>query len=73
VRRLRRRRFVAERNSTPHRSLLPAEAGKPVATIFVDASTLTFSTLALSPGPQRLTITNPSDDTYTLDAAFIAN
>ena len=47
--------------------------GKSAAATFLDANTLSVTTPALTPGPQRLTITDPSGDTYTLDAAIIAN
>lgn len=47
--------------------------GKAVTPTFLDANSLTVTTPALSAGAQRLTITNPSGDTYTLDAAFKGN
>jgi len=48
-------------------------AGKSAATTFVDANTLTIAIPPLTAGPQQITITNPTGDTYTLDAAFTAN
>jgi hypothetical protein len=47
--------------------------GKNVPATFVDINTLTLVTPQLAPGPQQLTISNPSGDSYTLDAAFTAN
>jgi DNA-binding beta-propeller fold protein YncE len=40
---------------------------------FVDINTLTVTVPSLAPGPQQVIITNPSGDTYTLDAAFTVN
>jgi len=39
---------------------------------YIDASTLTVITPAVSPGPTRITISNPDGSTYSLDAAFVA-
>jgi hypothetical protein len=47
--------------------------GKSATVAFTDASTITISTPAVSAGPQRLTLTNPSGETTSLDAAFTAN
>jgi hypothetical protein len=47
--------------------------GKTSAVAFVDINTLTVVTPAVTPGAQRITITNANGDTYTLDAAFTAN
>ena len=47
--------------------------GKNAAVVFVDMNTLTLTTPLLAPGPQPITITNPSGDSYARDAAFTAN
>ncbi|HKV25253.1 MAG TPA: IPT/TIG domain-containing protein [Candidatus Acidoferrum sp.] len=47
--------------------------GKSASTTFVDMNTLTFVLPALPAGAQRVTVTNPNGDTYSLDAAFTAN
>ncbi len=47
--------------------------GKSAAVTFTDASTIAITTPAVSAGPQRLTLTNPSGETTFLDAAFAAN
>jgi hypothetical protein len=47
--------------------------GKSAAVTFVDASTITIATPAVTGGPQRLTLTNPNGETTSLDAAFTAN
>jgi hypothetical protein len=48
-------------------------AGKSAPTSFVDINTLSVTTPLLSAGPQQIQITNPSGDSYSLDAAFTAN
>ncbi|MGH9742227.1 MAG: IPT/TIG domain-containing protein, partial [Candidatus Acidiferrum sp.] len=50
-----------------------AIGGKNAAVTFKDMNTLTVVTPALSPGAQRLSITNPDGETVSLDAFFIAN
>jgi hypothetical protein len=47
--------------------------GKSAATTFVDINTLTMTTPLLTPGPQHVLITNPSGDSYSLDAALTVN
>jgi hypothetical protein len=47
--------------------------GKNAAVTFMDASTITITSPAISSWPQRLTLTNPSGETTSLDAAFMAN
>jgi hypothetical protein len=47
--------------------------GKSAATTLVDMNTLTVITPPLTAGPQQILITNPSGDSYALDAAFTAN
>ncbi len=47
--------------------------GKSAATTFKDMNTLTVTTPSLTPGPQQVVITNPDNNSYTLDAAFTAN
>jgi hypothetical protein len=47
--------------------------GKNAAVTFLDPSTITITTPAVSAGSQRLTLTNPNGETTSLDAAFIAN
>jgi hypothetical protein len=47
--------------------------GKNAAVTFLDPSTITITTPAVSAGPHRLTLTNPNGETTSLDAAFIAN
>jgi hypothetical protein len=46
--------------------------GKSLAVTFKDMNTLTFTTPALSSGPQQLVLTNPDGETVSLDAAFLA-
>jgi len=41
------------------------------ATTYVDAETLTVTVPASSPGPVRITVTNPSGQTYSFDDAYI--
>ena len=48
-------------------------SGKSATANFVDMNTLTVTTPLLTAGPQQILITNPNGDSYTLDAAFIAN
>jgi hypothetical protein len=48
-------------------------AGKNVAVTLIDANTLALVAPATSPGPQRLTLTNPDTETVSLDAALTAN
>ncbi len=43
------------------------------ATAFVDASTLTVTVPSLTSGPERVTVSNPNGETYTLDDAFTTN
>ena len=47
--------------------------GKSAAVTFVDASTITIAAPAVPAGAQRLTLTNPSGETTSLDAALTAN
>jgi IPT/TIG domain-containing protein len=47
--------------------------GKSATVAFKDASTLSVTIPALTPGPQQITITNPDGETVSLDAAFTAN
>ncbi len=47
--------------------------GKNSAVTFVDASTITITTPTVTAGPQQLTLMNPSGETSSLDAAFVAN
>ena len=47
--------------------------GKSAAVTYTDASTIAITTPAVASGPQRLTLTNPSGETASLDAAFTAN
>ena len=47
--------------------------GKLAPATFNDMNTLTVVAPAIAPGPQQISITNPTGDTYTLDAAFTAN
>ena len=47
--------------------------GKAATVTFKDAGTLLVVTPSLTPGFQRITITNPDGETVSLDAAFIAN
>jgi hypothetical protein len=46
--------------------------GKTATVTFKDMNTLTFSTPPLAPGPQQIVLTNPNAETYSLDAAFLA-
>jgi hypothetical protein len=47
--------------------------GKPAPATFKDMNTLTVVVPALTPGPQQIAITNPTGDSYTLDAALTVN
>lgn len=47
--------------------------GKSAAVTFKDANTLSVVTPALTPGPQRLTVTNPEGESVSLDAAITAS
>jgi len=47
--------------------------GRSAIVTFKDANTLSVVTPALSPGPQRVTLTNPDGETVSLDAAINAN
>jgi IPT/TIG domain len=47
--------------------------GKSAAVTFKDMNTLMVVTAAVSPGAQRLIITNPEGESVFLDAAFKAN
>jgi hypothetical protein len=47
--------------------------GKNAAVAFHDPSTISITSPPVSAGAQRLTLTNPSGETTSLDAAFIAN
>jgi hypothetical protein len=47
--------------------------GKSATATFKDANTLSIATPALSPGSQRLTVTNPDGETVSLEAAVSAN
>jgi hypothetical protein len=40
---------------------------------FQDLNTLTIVTPSVTPGPQRIVITNPDGESVTLDAAFSAS
>ena len=46
--------------------------GKQAAVTFKDVNTLTFTTPALSAGPQQIVLTNPNGESYSLDASFLA-
>ena len=46
--------------------------GSPAAVTFKDMNTLTFVTPALAAGSQQIVLTNPGGETYSLDAAFLA-
>lgn len=46
--------------------------GKGATVSFKDMNTLTIVTPALAKGPQQLVVTNPDDETVSLDAAFLA-
>ena len=46
--------------------------GKSLTVTLKDMNTLTFTTPALSPGPQQLVLTSPGGETVSLDAAFLA-
>lgn len=47
--------------------------GQPATTTFVDPNTLNVVAPTLSPGPQRVVIANPTGDSYSLDAGYVAN
>jgi hypothetical protein len=47
--------------------------GKSASVSFKDANTLSVVTPALSPGAQRVTLTNPDGETVSLDATLTAN
>ena len=47
--------------------------GKSATVTFKDANTLSVATPALTPGAQRITLTNPDGETISLDAAITAN
>jgi hypothetical protein len=47
--------------------------GKSAAATFVDMNTLKIVTTILSPGPQRVVVTNPDGESVSWDAAFTAN
>ena len=47
--------------------------GKATTVMFKDANTLSSTVPALTPGPQRITITNPDGENVSLDAAITAN
>lgn len=47
--------------------------GKNLTLNFKDMNTLTFTTIAVSPGAQQLTLINPNGESVSLDAAFTAN
>ena len=42
----------------------------PAATTYVDPETMTATVPAISPGPVRITVTNPGGQTYSFDDAF---
>jgi hypothetical protein len=46
--------------------------GKIIPVSFKDRNTLTFTTPALTSGPQQLILTNPDGESVSLDAAFLA-
>jgi hypothetical protein len=47
--------------------------GTQIAPTFVDANTLRVTTVAMTVGTQRLTVTTPDGESATFDAAFVAN
>jgi hypothetical protein len=47
--------------------------GKTASVAFKDTNALTVVTPALTPGAQRLTITNPDGESISIDALFTAN
>lgn len=47
--------------------------GKAATVTFKDSNTLSVTVPALTPGPQRIIITNPDGETISLDAAITAN
>lgn len=47
--------------------------GKAATVTFKDVNTLSVTVPALTPGPQRITITNPDGESVSLDAAITAN
>lgn len=47
--------------------------GKSATVAFKDANTLSLTIPSLTPGPQKITITNPNGETVSLDAAITAN
>jgi hypothetical protein len=48
-------------------------SGKTATMTFKDINTLSVVTPSLTPGPQRITITNPDGETTSMDAAITAN
>jgi hypothetical protein len=48
-------------------------SGKTATVAFKDINTLSVVTPSLTPGPQRITITNPDGETTSMDAAITAN
>jgi hypothetical protein len=48
-------------------------SGKTASVTLMDASTLSVVTPSLTPGPQKITISNPDGESVSLDAAFTAN
>jgi len=47
--------------------------GKTASVAFKDINTISVVTPSLTPGPQRITMTNPDGETTSLDAAITAN
>src|SRR5690242_5599861 len=47
--------------------------GKTATVIFKDVNTLSATVPVLTPGPQRITITNPDGESVSLDAAVTAS
>jgi len=47
--------------------------GKAATVTFRNANTLSVTVSALTPGPQRITITNPHGERVSLGAAITAN
>jgi hypothetical protein len=47
--------------------------GQTATTVFVDANTLNVVAPSLTPGVYGITVTNTNAETYSLDAAYVAN
>jgi hypothetical protein len=61
------------RGSGFHSSTTVSINGKAAGVTFKDTNTLTVVTPSLTPGPQRVTVTNSDGETVSLDAALTAN